>query len=154
MYQTKYVRMYARMEANSGCSNPTSQTAILLPSAFPSNPYLCNQSIIHTFTPLLSPCRCANPFHEEWMLQRIRGRDPLFGVDSQATVQEVMEKIEVPGLGLVHAAGCDHEARAEVPRWLDHGQNSDGCLQVQNLVSTENTISSQWVILQSDERIW
>lgn len=75
------------------------------------------------------------------MLQRLRRRDPLFGIDSQAAVQEVMEKIEVPGLGLVHAAGCDHEARAQVSSWLDHGQDSDCCLQVPSLVSAENTLS-------------
>jgi hypothetical protein len=54
-----------------------------------------------------------------------------------------MEMIQMPGLGLVHAAGCDHEACAEIPSWLHHGQYSDCCLQVQKSRLALRTLSLQ-----------
>lgn len=89
------------------------------------------QPVFNLHTPCLSSCWCANFLLKEGMPQRLRRRNPLFGVDSQAAVQQIMKLIEMLSLCLVHAARRNHEARAEVASWFDHGQDSDCCLQGQ-----------------------
>lgn len=129
-------------ESQQRLSKVNSTTRNISPRPFQTPLRLC-KPFFHRYTALLSPCRRANLLLEEGMLQCLRRRDPLVGVDSQAAVQEVMEMVEVSGLGLVHAARCDHEARAEIPSWLHHGQNSDCCLQVQKSRLALRTLSRQ-----------
>lgn len=106
------------------------ENAYTFPLAFPKQPSSHASCCLFCTLHRLSSCRGAHLLLKEGMHQRLRGRDPLVRVDGQAAVQEVIEVVQLPRLCLVHAARCDHEARAEVPSWLYHGQYSDCCLQV------------------------
>lgn len=68
------------------------------------------------------------PLRDKGMLQGLRRRDPLVGIERQAALQQVDEVVEFPCLRIVHAARRGQEAGAQVARRLDHRQGSDGRL--------------------------
>jgi hypothetical protein len=62
-----------------------------------------------------------HPGRDERMLQCIVRRYPPVWVEVQATVQQIVEKIQLLRLCITHTAGRSHEARAEIAGWLNHG---------------------------------
>lgn len=64
------------------------------------------------------------PCRKKRMLQRLGGLDPLVRVQRQALLQQVDKVVEVPHLRVIHPRRGSHQARAEVPRRLDHRQGS------------------------------
>lgn len=84
------------------------------------------------------PARSMHPLSDEGMLEGFRRRNPLVRVQRQALLQQVDEVVELPGLGVVHAARCGHEAGPQVARRLDHWQGSDGRLHRRSSQQMDN----------------
>lgn len=47
-----------------------------------------------------------HPLREEGMLQGFRGSDPLVWVQRYAALKKIDELVELPGLCIIHVAGC------------------------------------------------
>ena len=63
------------------------------------------------------------------MPQRVARQNPLVRVQVEAAVQQVVEQLQVLGLGLAHARRCGGEACAQVACRLDDGQRFNGGLE-------------------------
>lgn len=77
--------------------------------------------------PALPPHR--NPAREERVFQRLRGLDPLVGVQREALLQQVDEEVEVLRLRVVHPRRRPRQPRAEVAGRLDQREGLDRGLQ-------------------------
>lgn len=63
------------------------------------------------------------------MPERVARQNPLVRVQVEAAVQQVVEQLQVLGLGLAHARRRGQEAGAQVACRLDDGQRFDGGLE-------------------------
>lgn len=59
------------------------------------------------------------------MPQRFARCKALIGVQRQAALEEVHKVVQLPRLGIAHAARCRQQAGAQIPRRRDHSHGFD-----------------------------